>query len=106
MPNDGTWPDIRTYMQELFDMDVVVVCTAGNQGRKAGRSQIDTVPQLWESANFPLIVTGAVTNPGLALGMSQNGPHVTVWAPGKNVGCVQAPDNTATGTSPAAAAVS
>lgn len=102
----GPWTGIRSYMQQLFDMDVVVVTSAGNKGTRSGRQQIDTVPQLWESPDFPLVVAGAVYNTGLLVPSSQGPNHVTAWAPGYNVGCVVGPSTAASGTSTSAAAVS
>ena len=105
-PVGEKWSTIRSYMKELFDMDVVVVNSAGNKATQLGRRQIDTVPQLWESSDFPLIVAGAVDNTGLRVPVSQGPAHVTAWAPGFSVGCVRGQYTLATGTSASAAAVS
>lgn len=106
IPAGDGWPRMRSYMKELFDMDVVVVNSAGNKGTRPGRRQIDTVPQLYESSDFPLIVAGAVDNEGLRVPLSQGPAHVTAWAPGFNVGCVRGQYTSGTGTSASAGAVS
>lgn len=106
IPAGDEWLKIRSNMKELFDIDVVVVNSAGNKATQPGRRQIDTVPQLWESPNFPLVVAGAVDNKGLLVPESQGPAHVTAWAPGFNVGCVRGQYTSATGTSTSAAAVS
>ncbi len=106
IPAGEEWPRMRSYMKELFDMDVVVVNSAGNKGTQQGRRQIDTVPQIYESSDFPLIVAGAVDNEGLRVPLSQGPAHVTAWAPGFNVGCVRGRFTSGTGTSASAGAVS
>ncbi len=105
-PTDGEWPFIRSHMTDLFNMDVVVVNSGGNKANKPGRLPCDTVPQLWEASNFPLIVAGAVDNTGLQLPSSQRSNYLPIWAPGANVGCVKGQYTYGTGTSFSAAVVS
>lgn len=103
----GDWgPIMHSYMKDLFDLDVIVVTSAGNKATRPGRRQVDTVPQLWEGPNFPLIVAGAFDNKGLLVPESQGPAHVTAWAPGFNVGCVRGQYTSGTGTSISAGAVS
>lgn len=97
---------MHSYMKDLFDLDVIVVTSAGNKATRPGRRQVDTVPQLWEGPNFPLIVAGAFDNKGLLVPESQGPAHVTAWAPGFNVGCVRGQYTSGTGTSISAGAVS
>lgn len=106
IPAGGEWLKMRSIMKELFDIDAVVVNSAGNKATRPGRRQVDTVPQLWESPDFPLIVAGAVNNNGLRIQESQGPAHVTAWAPGFNVGCVRGQYTSGTGTSTSAGAVS
>lgn len=79
--------DVRQTIQELFDINAVVVVPSGNYGDEKGRQDVDTLPGLWESKYFPLIVVGAVDDNGNIPTFSQGGSHVTTWAPGVQLSC-------------------
>jgi Subtilase family len=78
---------LREALRKLMAEDVVVVCTAGNNGKVAGRQQIDRVPALFASADdsMPIIVVGAAAKDGSPWPGSQVGPKLSVWAPGVNI---------------------
>ncbi|KAL8919242.1 MAG: hypothetical protein Q9208_006903 [Pyrenodesmia sp. 3 TL-2023] len=78
---------IRPAIQDLFDLQAVVVVPAGNFRKFMIREDVDTLPALWESDAFPLIVVGAVDNEGDIADFSQGGRHVTAWAPGVEISC-------------------
>ena len=83
------WPDVRRSMEKIFTQNAAIVVSAGNDGLKPGRKNVDKVPAIWADVDraFPLIVTGAVDNMGFERPSSQGPKHVTVWAPGTNVQC-------------------
>ena len=63
-PHQQPWPSIKTIWEAMFNEDIVVVNAAGNKGMHPGRSDVDTVPTIYESEEFPLIVVSAVDNDG------------------------------------------
>lgn len=83
------WPDVKRSMEKIFTQNAAIVVSAGNEGRKLGRKDVDKLPALWADVDpgFPLIVAGAVDNEGFESPFSQGPTHVTVWAPGTNVEC-------------------
>ena len=86
-PSQGNYEisRIKQLMQNLFDIDATIVVPSGNY---AGISaQINTVPAIWSSWQFPLIVVGAVQRDGYPAAISQNGPQVTAHAPGDLILC-------------------
>ena len=102
------WTAIKPIMQSLFDTDVAIVVPSGNSAVAPHRYDVDTLPALWESPIFPLIVVGAVDNTGSLVRFSQGPGHVTVSAPGVDVSCAKKdnPSASGTGTSFSAAMVS
>ena len=78
---------IKQMIQEIFDGDGTVVVPAGNYGRRPGRFNVDTIPAIWSSASFPLIVVGAVDNLGVPAAFSQGGSLVSAHTPGVNLAC-------------------
>jgi hypothetical protein len=111
--NAAPWPQMKPLMQELFDNDIVVVTSSGNNGEAPGHQNVELLPKTWATDDFPLIVVGAVTTqgkeafyPGKQQSFSQIGPKVTVWAPGVDIRCADSKTQTTrldTGTSPASA---
>lgn len=73
----------------IFDLGGTIVVPSGNQATTLGRQDVDTLPALWESPAFPLIVVGAVDNMGTITPFSQGPTHVTTWAPGLQVQCAR-----------------
>ena len=78
---------IKQIIQEIFDGDGIVVIPAGNYAGSAGRFSVDTIPAIWSSASFPLIVVGAVDDQGVPAAFSQGGSIVSAHAPGVNLAC-------------------
>jgi hypothetical protein len=72
-------------IRALFDLGVPIVCAAGNYGGDPNRQNIDTVPPVYATADFPLINVGAANYDGERLPMSQGGEHLTIYAPGSQV---------------------
>ena len=97
---------LKEIMGYLFEIDAVIVVPAGNYAQ--GSPRVDTVPGIWESSNFPLIVVGAVEVNGLLTADSQRGPHIGTNAPGQFVSCAKkdAGSQLSSGTSPATGMVS
>ncbi|KAL8766221.1 MAG: hypothetical protein Q9209_006935 [Squamulea sp. 1 TL-2023] len=83
------WSIIRTYFEQIFDQGGTIIVPSGNNATTPGRQDVDTLPALWESPVFPLVVVGAVTNIGSIPVFSQGPTHVTVWAPGVDVQCAK-----------------
>lgn len=103
-PDETTlpWVALKPMIQALFNEDAVVVINSGNEAGepRAERKDVDTLPALWESPQFPLIVAGSVDNHGALTQFSQGPSHVTVWAPGSEVVCAKNRGyGTASGTS-------
>ena len=86
-PDNRIFRQIRRSIQDLFNLQTVVVVTAGNYGATPGRKLVDTLPALWSNHAFPLIVVGAVDNYGNIAKFSQTGERVTAWAPGVGISC-------------------
>ena len=76
---------VKDIMGELFKIDATIVVPSGNYGYHA--RQVSTVPGIWESESFPLIVVGGIERGGFASSISQGGSHVTTYAPGQSVLC-------------------
>lgn len=92
----------------LFAEDVTIVVPAGNCGNEQGRGRVDTLPAIWESKDFPLVVAGAVDNLFDKGSFSQGPDRVTVHAPGLEVRCAKKGQGAAgqsTGTSVASGIV-
>ena len=102
--NRYPWNWVKPIIQELFKIDAIVVVPSGNYRSNWLRRNVDTVPGIWASPNFPLIVIGAVDNDGNQANFAQGGDRVTTWAPGVQVRCAGA--DAASGTSFAAPMVS
>ena len=83
--DDPEMQRVKEIMGDLFDIDATIVVPSGNYGYQA--RQVSTVPGIWESEAFPLIVVGAITRGGLSTALSQGGSHVATYAPGENVLC-------------------
>lgn len=105
--NDPFWPRIKELMQEIFDAGGIVVTAAGNAAETSGREQVDQLPPMWASPDFPLIVVGAVDNVGYHAPFSQRGKAVIIYAPGVGISCPHSsPSTSYYGTSFAAPMVS
>lgn len=81
---------IKSCMFDLMnELATVVVVPSGNMAERPGprREFVDTVPGLWATPQFPLIVVGAVNHLQGKAWFSQMGPQVTVWAPGEDIIC-------------------
>ena len=83
------WNRLKRLMQQLFELDVTIVVSAGNDKTRWTRWYVDTLPALWEGPGFPLIVAGSVDNFGRAAAFSQGPQHVSIWAPGIDVHCAK-----------------
>lgn len=83
------WGLVKYNMRAIFDLGGVIVVASGNNPTTPGRQNVDTLPALWESPAFTLIVAGAVNNPGNVADFSQGPSYVTTWAPGVNVQCAK-----------------
>ncbi|KAL8879296.1 MAG: hypothetical protein Q9198_003064 [Flavoplaca austrocitrina] len=83
------WSIIKTYFEQIFDQGGIIVVPSGNNATTPGRQDVDTLPAMWESPAFPLIVVGAVNDTGIIPPFSQGPTHVTVWAPGVGVQCAR-----------------
>ena len=84
------WSSIKGMIQEIFNLGGTVIVPSGNAAENASRStDVDTLPAMWATANFPLIVVGSVDNTGTLAPFSQGPTHVTIWAPGVDVQCAR-----------------
>ena len=84
----------KAQMKVLLDNDVPIVVSAGNHAEKdGGRPDVDTAPGVFEGPDFPLIVIGNCDSDGKKVSSSQAGPHLTIWAPGNNVPCLDPDPN-------------
>ena len=83
------WSSIRTHMADIISMDGVIVVAAGNSRRGNDRKAVDIFPAVFESAQLPLIVAGAVDDTGRLAWFSQGPGHVSVWAPGVQIPCTR-----------------
>ena len=72
----------------LFKVDVPVVVTSGNNGRKPGRVEVDSYPALLAGDDMPLIVVGSIDPDGKKSAFSQGGPKVAIHAVGKQSTCL------------------
>lgn len=88
--NPVPWSKIKRFFEKIFDLGGTIIVPSGNDAMTPGRQQgVDTLPALWESPTFPLVVVGAVNNIGNIPVFSQGPIHVTVWAPGVDVRCAR-----------------
>ena len=83
------WSLIKTHFEQIFDQGGTIIVPSGNNATTPGRQDVDTLPAMWESPAFPLVVVGAVNNIGIIPSFSQGPTHVTVWAPGVAVQCAK-----------------
>lgn len=100
------WSIIKTYFEQIFNQGGSIIVASGNNATTPGRQDVDTLPAMWESPTFPLVVVGAVNNIGTIADFSQGPTHVTVWAPGVGVQCAKRYGvKYASGTSPSTGSV-
>lgn len=80
---------MKTDIKRLLDDGIPVIMSAGNKALEKNngryRTNVDTVPQIFEGTDYPAILVGMVDDAGNPHEASQRGPHVQVWAPGVNV---------------------
>ncbi|KAF2176958.1 subtilisin-like protein, partial [Zopfia rhizophila CBS 207.26] len=74
---------MRTYFDSLFEMGVPFVSSSGNLGDLF--KTIDRLPKVLEDKDTPIINVGAVDMDGNKPQMSQDGPQLTISAPGIGV---------------------
>lgn len=79
--------DVKDRIKTLMDMDVPVFCLAGNLAKK-GHPQVDTIPGIWASEDYPLLVIGSVNFDGRVSIFSQGGDQVFLHAPGSGITCM------------------
>jgi hypothetical protein len=72
-------------IKEVLDLGVPIVCASGNEAETVGRTDIDSLPAVYQDRDTPLINIGAATYEGDRLGMSQYGNQLTMYAPGYQV---------------------
>ncbi|KAL6717969.1 hypothetical protein ACLMJK_004054 [Lecanora helva] len=97
---------IREIMGKLHDLDATIVVPSGNYARFT--SQVSTVPAVWGTSDFPLIVVGGVQRTGFSSEISQgSSSDLAAFAPGENVLCATAGNGFSflTGTSAASGMV-
>ncbi len=93
---------ILTPLLGLLDLGVPVIMAAGNYRTRSGdRKDIDILPQMLEREDTPIINVGANDRLGQAGYFSQRGSHLTIYAPGFRVACLdkQGSEKIDTGTS-------
>ena len=75
-------------MLRLMQDDVVIVGVAGNHFPGDGAdTEIDSVPAVWTSQDFPLIVVGGADRFGEGPYDSKTGDKVTCWSIAQSVEC-------------------
>lgn len=73
-------------LKKLLDLGVPIVCASGNNTPKQPRAAvIDSLPMVLQADDMPIINVGAAQANGQRLAMSQDGPQVTIYAPGEQV---------------------
>lgn len=77
----------RKLVKDLMNMGVLVVASAGNYAEESGRKEVDTIPSVFASHDFPLIVVGNVNYEGEIDSTSQRGEKVVIYAFGEDVTC-------------------
>ena len=92
IPDD--WDVILQYFNDLEQLRVVTVVSAGNETRGSRRrAPVNTLPQLFAEAPFdaPIFVVGSVQRSGSRAEDSQelksSSNKRMIWAPGENVEC-------------------
>jgi hypothetical protein len=92
-----------TPFKDLINIDVPMFAASGNFGRRVGRQNIDTLPALLATPDFPLTTVGSADIDGAQSIFSQGGPHLTLYAVGTNTTCLlstgSTPDTDRDGTS-------
>ncbi|KAK6227554.1 alkaline serine protease [Colletotrichum tabaci] len=78
--------EVRDQIKEISNLDVPVVCAAGNSGKKGKVVTVDSLPAL-VSDMVPLIVVGSASRSLKKSWFSQQGNRVTTWAVGERVKC-------------------
>ena len=78
----------RTWLvpvQELFDLGVPLVLSAGNHAETLGRKEIDNMPKIFQDEDTPIINVGAADFNGERGSFSQYGQYLTLYAPGVDI---------------------
>jgi subtilisin family serine protease len=73
-------------IQGLFDIDVPLFASSGNDGRK--KPNIDSHPAFLATPEFPSVSVGSADIDGIQSGFSQGGPHLTLHAVGSHGTCM------------------
>jgi hypothetical protein len=76
-------------MAKIMSFDVPVVVTAGNYAEEPGRENIDTLPAILATRDYPLIVVGSCNANGVRSPFSQIGYELTTYAVGEEVTCFE-----------------
>jgi subtilisin family serine protease len=74
---------MRTYFDKLFEMGVPFIASSGNFGDLF--KTIDRLPKVLEDPETPIINVGAVDMDGSKPQWSQDGPQLTISAPGVGI---------------------
>jgi hypothetical protein len=82
--------DFVANMKLVFSLGVPIVLASGNNGDQDKRDVIDTIPQVLEKDDFPIINVGAATLEGKAWPKTQgpgtqDGTQLTIYAVGEDV---------------------
>ena len=87
---EANWRSIKSLIQDLFAQDVIVVTCARNDATRHS-SVVNTVPAMWTTSDFSLVVAGAATTAGDFARFSRGTtyPGGIVWAPGDEVWCTR-----------------
>lgn len=72
-------------VRRLLDLGVPLICASGNFADQPGRQDIDSLPQLYQGDDLPIINVGAAGYDGQRWYKSQGGPVLTLYAPGVDV---------------------
>ncbi|KAK1585485.1 serine proteinase 2 [Colletotrichum navitas] len=81
--------ELQKVLQSLFEMDVPVICAAGNSADKPnGSMEPNSLPAVL-AVRLPLIVVGSAAVDGSMSKFSQRGPLLTTWAVGEQVQCAR-----------------
>ena len=70
----------------LTDLDVPIIVAAGNDAQN-GAKEVNTYPGLWAQRNDGITVVGSTSDSNHISSFSQDGPLVTVYAPGDGILC-------------------
>ena len=85
-PNSQIQRRLKARIQDLFDLDVPVIVSSGNDG--VNTPEINSVPAVFADNNFPLIVVGSTNTAGIESSFSQRGPGLTTRAIGEDITCM------------------